>query len=57
MAKNFSDLRPISLSTFTNKIISRMLHDRVLAVLLNIISSNQSGFVKGRNIAQNLLLA
>lgn len=55
--KNFSDLRPISLSSFINKVISRMVHDRMVEVLPRIISPNQSGFVKGRSIAENVLLA
>ncbi|WMV59326.1 hypothetical protein MTR67_052711 [Solanum verrucosum] len=55
--KTFGDLRHISLSTFTNKIISRLLHERMLMVLPRIISPNQSGFVKGRSITENVLLA
>ncbi|KAH0713632.1 hypothetical protein KY289_009591 [Solanum tuberosum] len=54
---NFGDLRPISLSTFTNKIISRMLHERLVAMLPRIISQNQAGFVKGRSITENAFLA
>ncbi|XP_049356312.1 uncharacterized protein LOC125820932 [Solanum verrucosum] len=54
---NFGDLRPISLSIFTNKIITRMLHERLVPVLPVIISRNQSGFIKGRSITENVLLA
>ncbi|KAL3354029.1 hypothetical protein AABB24_018605 [Solanum stoloniferum] len=54
---NFGDLRPISLSTFTNKIISRMLHERLVAVLPGIISQHQAGFMKGRSITENVFLA
>lgn len=36
--KAFSDLRPISLSTFINKVVSRVLHERVAKVLPSIIS-------------------
>lgn len=39
---NFTNLRPISLSTFANGIISGMLHERMMAVLPWLISSNQS---------------
>lgn len=35
---SFNDLRPISLSTFVNKIISKVLHERISRVLLDIIS-------------------
>lgn len=57
MVKTFGDLRPISLRTFTNKIISRLLHERLVGLLPSIISSNQKGFVKGRSITKNVLLA
>ncbi|WMV24107.1 hypothetical protein MTR67_017492 [Solanum verrucosum] len=55
--KSFTDLRPISLSTFANKIISRMIHDRLVKVLPTLISANQTGFIKGRSITENVLLA
>lgn len=48
--QTFSDLRPISLSNFINKVISRTLHDRLEGLLPRIISVNQSGFVKGRSV-------
>lgn len=48
--RTFSDLRPISLNCFINKVISRVLHDRLVQVLPKIISPNQSDFVKGRSI-------
>lgn len=52
----FSDLRPISLSNFVNKILLRIIHDRMEKVLLRIISPNQSGVVRGRSIIENVLL-
>lgn len=55
--KDFFDIRPISLSTFANKIISKVLHERLINVLPDLISKNQTGFVKGRNISENVLLA
>lgn len=42
VVREFSDLRPISLSSFTNKIISRVIHGRLMKVLPKIISQNQS---------------
>lgn len=54
--QNFSDLRPISLSNFSNKIISRVIHERLVDIIPNIISDEQAGFVKGRSIAENVLL-
>lgn len=54
---SFTDLRPISLSTFANKIISTVLHERMSKLLPMMISSNQSDFVKGRSITENIFLA
>lgn len=45
------------MSTFTNKIISRIIHDRIAEVLPNIISINQSEFIKSRSITEKVLLA
>ncbi|XP_060210656.1 uncharacterized protein LOC132637608 [Lycium barbarum] len=50
----FSDMRPISLSNFINKVISRVVHDKLDKLLTRVISPNQSGFVKGRNIIENM---
>ncbi|XP_075086274.1 uncharacterized protein LOC142168985 [Nicotiana tabacum] len=52
----FSDMRPISLSNFSNKIISRVIHERLVELLPSLISPNQAGFVKGRSIVENILL-
>lgn len=57
VVKTFVDLRPCSLSCFINKVISRVLHERLTVVLPKIISPNQSGFVKGGSIIENFLLA
>ncbi|XP_060212131.1 uncharacterized protein LOC132639718 [Lycium barbarum] len=54
--RTFSDMRPISLSNFINKVISRAIHDRLESIIPSLISSNQSGFVKGRSIFENILL-
>ncbi|XP_060202843.1 uncharacterized protein LOC132631262 [Lycium barbarum] len=40
--QTFSDMRPISLSNFINKVISKVLHDRE-SIIPSFISSNQSG--------------
>ncbi|XP_070045468.1 uncharacterized protein [Nicotiana tomentosiformis] len=37
-------------------VISRVVHDRLEKILPSLISSNQSGFVKGRSIFENILL-
>lgn len=54
--QTFSDFRPINLSNFTNKIISRVIHERLVDILPNVISDEQAGFIKGRNMVENVLL-
>lgn len=53
----FAYLRLISLSTFANKIISRLIHERIVVILPGLISLNQIGFVKGKSITENIFLA
>lgn len=52
-----TEFRPISLSNFTNKIISKVLCLRLAPILPDLISSNQSGFVRGISISENIMLA
>ncbi|WMV45633.1 hypothetical protein MTR67_039018 [Solanum verrucosum] len=54
---NFSDLRPISLSNFSNKIISKLLSMRLADIIPLLISDNQFGFVRGRSITESIMLA
>lgn len=54
---SFSYLRPISLSNFSNKTISKILSSRLVLILPRLISDNQSGFIHGRIITENVLLA
>ncbi|XP_073057421.1 uncharacterized protein [Primulina eburnea] len=56
-ARAWSDFHPISLCNVTNKIISKLLYSRLRAVAERLISLNQSGFVPGRMISDNILLA
>lgn len=51
------DFRPISLCTFLNKVISKLLTRRLEPIFGKIISPQQSIFVKRRLIADNVLLA
>ncbi|XP_027174537.1 uncharacterized protein LOC113774169 [Coffea eugenioides] len=55
--QDFSQFRPISLYNFFNKLLSRILADRLAGILPKHISPQQIGFVKGRNITKNYLLA
>lgn len=52
----FSDMRPVSLSNFTSKVFSRIIHERLVKFLPTLISPQQSGLVKGRSIVENVLL-
>lgn len=52
----FSDLGPISLSNFVNKVIFRIIHERIKMILPLIISHEQAGFVQGRSITKNILM-
>ncbi|WRX24225.1 Reverse transcriptase domain - like 10 [Theobroma cacao] len=54
---HWSEYRPISLCTVLNKIVTKLLANRLSKILPSIISKNQSGFVNGRLISDNILLA
>ena len=54
--QDFSKFRPINLYNFFNKLLSRILVERVASILSRIISPQQTGFVKGRNITDNYFL-
>jgi hypothetical protein len=52
-----NQFRPISLTNFNYKIISKILANRLKPLLEKIISPNQSAFIKGRSIHDNSILA
>lgn len=55
--QDFSHFRPISVCNVINKIISRILADRLAQILPKIVFVQQSGFVKSKVITKNFLLA
>ncbi|KAJ6731270.1 REVERSE TRANSCRIPTASE ZINC-BINDING DOMAIN-CONTAINING PROTEIN-RELATED-RELATED [Salix viminalis] len=54
--KTWSEFRPISLCTMFNKIITKILTNRLSHILPKIILPFQSGFIPGRRIEDNILL-
>ncbi|KAL2248287.1 UNVERIFIED_CONTAM: hypothetical protein Sindi_2681000 [Sesamum indicum] len=55
--QSWSEFRPISLCNVTNTILSKLLYTKISQALPDLISPSQSGFVPGRLIADNILLA
>lgn len=56
-AIEMKDYRPISCCNVLYKVISKILANRLKAILPNLIALNQSAFIKDRLLIENLLLA
>ncbi|XP_026400213.1 uncharacterized protein LOC113296089 [Papaver somniferum] len=57
LAESVSQYRPISLCNFINKILSKILANRLKPLMDNIISQNQSALSPKKSISDNILLA
>jgi exonuclease III len=55
-AKNFNRFRPISLCNTGYKIITKIMANRLKRILPKLIPENQGGFVRGRQILDNIIL-
>ena len=55
-AKNFNRFRPTSLCNMGFKIITKIMANRLKRFLPKLIPKNQGGFVRGRQILDNIIL-
>jgi hypothetical protein len=51
------EFRPIALANFQFKIVTKILADRLAIITMRIISPEQHGFIRDRNIFECVILA
>lgn len=56
-ASSIRDFRPIRCCSIVYKLISKILTQRMQSVIGEVVNNSQAGFILGRNIADNILLA
>ncbi|XP_074327612.1 uncharacterized protein LOC141665526 [Apium graveolens] len=54
---NIGDLRPISLCNVLVKVITKVMANRLKGLLQGVVSENQSAFIPGRLISDNILVS
>lgn len=55
--QSIKDFRPISLCNVFQKLISKVMVNRLQPLLQDLIAPTQNGFIKGRSINDNIFLA
>lgn len=56
-ADRMSQFRPISLCSTVYKVIARIIKNRLRRIIPDAFQLNQAGFVQGRLLCENVLLA
>jgi len=56
-AQAMGDFRPIALANFQFKTVTKILADRLSIITMRIISPEQRGFIRDRNISDFIIIA